>query len=338
MWEKKEINSLDGIPITYYKIGNSNKHLVFLNAVGASILLWIPIINSLSLEFTIISMEYRGFPGDEIELNEEQCKFMHLLNDLLIILNTEKIDQTHIIAWCYGQKLMLEFYRHSPERCLSLCLISMGFGELQANNNNFSKMIYLLRKNISEKPESFIKIITILRKLSILPEQQNLQEIITKQYSQFDKYDFEFDKKASTNMKKIKNKIIRIILSILKIYKANKVMGYMTDAIPISQNLYMHSVINLKNYFNLLVEIGNHRVKDVFDKINIPFTLIYGGHDKLIIIDEIENILQINPNFKTHIIEDAAHFNMASEHGINLLKLIQDHLICAQQKNTHFTN
>jgi pimeloyl-ACP methyl ester carboxylesterase len=325
MWKRNIINSLDNIPLVYYKIGNRKEYIIFVNAVGASILLWIPIINLLAKDYTIIAFEYRGFPNNDIELSEDACKFKNLLTDLEIIINTEEIKKAHIISWCYGQKLMFEFYRIYPDRCVSLCLIGMGFGELEEENNMFTKTIYHLKRNVTNHPETFMKIINMLRNLAILPKQNDLQNILSNQYLNFGDLTL-IVKNNRSKVKEFFNRNIHRILISIGFKTSSKAIEFLNDAIPSSQKVYMNSATNLLNYFNLVVEIGNHKVVDVFDEIKVPITLIYGEKDTLATKKSFDIISMKIPKLNTFIIKDAAHYNISSDFGEKLYKSIYCHL------------
>ena len=124
--QSNSVSSSFNTPLTYQKSG-SGPALILVNAYGTETKLWEGVIADLESKYTVLVWELRGMddahkPSDDFLFNVDQHA-----QDLGSIMDAEGLESAHLVAWCSGAKVVLEFQAKHPERCKSLVLISGNF-------------------------------------------------------------------------------------------------------------------------------------------------------------------------------------------------------------------
>ena len=124
---KKNIKSKDGINI-HYEINtkNTNKQFLFLvHGVGGDLDAWQYAKHKfLEKDFSIIAMDLRGHGESDHPYSFEKYKVNNFIEDVLTILDEEKIDKVILIGHSLGAVLTTHIALHRPERIEKLILVS----------------------------------------------------------------------------------------------------------------------------------------------------------------------------------------------------------------------
>jgi len=171
--EIRQTTSRDNLPLTYYVMGQGEETLVIANAPGMSIKVMLPLMNQLQSHLRIIAFEYRGYPGTEHVLTEEQGQFSHYADDIEDILQTEQTEKVHMLSWCFGNKVALEFYRRHPEQVLTYNGLNISIGTPEKEEiSPFGRMFMSMAERIMAKPDDITKVTSLMRLATQVPGQE----------------------------------------------------------------------------------------------------------------------------------------------------------------------
>lgn len=112
----------DGGPLNYYIGGAGHNTIVILNALGHGLHYWQRLIDYLLPRCRIIVWELRGTIG-----GSRPFRIADQLEDLENILDQEKINVCHLLGWCTGPKIALEFYHRHPAAVSSMVFLNSTF-------------------------------------------------------------------------------------------------------------------------------------------------------------------------------------------------------------------
>lgn len=110
--------SRNGESFTYAAAGTDGPSIVILNALGQRAAYWLPLMERLAAEFRVIIWDPRI--GDRIGLNEQ-------IEDVQAVLSHEGIETCHLLGWCTGPKLAVEFYVRNPSTVRSMVFLNSTF-------------------------------------------------------------------------------------------------------------------------------------------------------------------------------------------------------------------
>lgn len=112
----------NGHPLPYFTFGEKGTPVVILNALGQGLVYWYPLIDALMQKHKVIIWEPRGTvaPPPPFGLKEQ-------VEDLEAILKQERIESCHLVGWCTGPKVAVEFYLRSPDAVQSLVFLNTQF-------------------------------------------------------------------------------------------------------------------------------------------------------------------------------------------------------------------
>jgi pimeloyl-ACP methyl ester carboxylesterase len=118
---KKTINR-DGFELTYYVSGSKGPPVVILNALGQGLNLWYPLMDKLMRRHCVIIWEPRGIfsPPPPFRLGDQ-------VDDLDAVLQQESVNQCHLVCWCTGPKVAVEFYLRRPAVASSMVFLNSTF-------------------------------------------------------------------------------------------------------------------------------------------------------------------------------------------------------------------
>lgn len=151
--EKKTVQR-DGFDLVYYVGGSGGTALVFLNALGQGLQYWRRLIGDLMRYHQVVIWESRGtdFPPPPFGLKDQ-------VEDLDMILQHEKISACHLVGWCTGPKVAIDFYLQGPEAVISMVFLNSTFkcfgssAELDTDyERNFEPLCRVLEKHPSMAP------------------------------------------------------------------------------------------------------------------------------------------------------------------------------------------
>lgn len=105
-----------------YFVTGSGPPLVLLNALGQGLHYWYPLIERLSREYRIVIWEPRGVTSQPYA-----CGLDQQIEDLGAILRRENLHRCHLLAWCTGPKVAIEFCVRHPEAVASMTFLNSTF-------------------------------------------------------------------------------------------------------------------------------------------------------------------------------------------------------------------
>lgn len=111
--------SRDGQEFTYRCAGEAGEVVVLLNAFGQGPESWSRLTEHLRPRFRVLSWNLRG-----LEDIEQPKSIPDHVADLATIVDQEAADKVHLIAWCTGPKIAVEFAARHPDRVRSLIFLN----------------------------------------------------------------------------------------------------------------------------------------------------------------------------------------------------------------------
>ncbi len=295
--EIKRIESQDGIPITYYKMGEGTQRILIANAPGMSIKFWIPIIQILSKEFTILAVDYRGFPNCEVELPEDKCSFDHMVSDFLKVIEAEKYEQFHCLSWCLGSKIILGIREKMKNAVQSVITLNSAHKKLDLENQGkFTGLLLQIKEKVEKDPGAIKRMIKIIDQVGIIPSQDFLSLINEEE---------EDDGSSS--------------LDLYDLLESESPLA--------SLAFYMINTPNaLKTYLKMYVQFGYFEGEKLLKDVDVPFVLLTGSEDTIVEFDYLDfELFDINPHIRVVDIDGGSHF-MIVEYPKKIARLIYEGL------------
>ena len=116
--ERKTINR-DGSELIYYVAGTKGVPIVVLNALGQGLEYWYRLLDNLMEDHRVIIWEPRGIvaPPPPFELPQQ-------IDDLDAVLQHENLQACHLVCWCTGGKVAVEFHLRRPSVVRSMVLLN----------------------------------------------------------------------------------------------------------------------------------------------------------------------------------------------------------------------
>ena len=116
--ERKTINR-DGSELIYYVAGTKGVPIVVLNALGQGLEYWYRLLDKLMEDHRVIIWEPRGTvaPPPPFELPQQ-------IDDLDAVLQHENLQACHLVCWCTGGKVAVEFHLRRPSVVRSMVLLN----------------------------------------------------------------------------------------------------------------------------------------------------------------------------------------------------------------------
>lgn len=106
----------------YYQVGGSGEALLLLHGNGEDSDLFAKQFPFFTRHFRVIALDTRGHGRSE--LGVERLTFKQIAEDILALLDNERIRRVHVLGFSDGGNLGLYLAAHHPERTASL--IAMG--------------------------------------------------------------------------------------------------------------------------------------------------------------------------------------------------------------------
>ncbi|MFG2500677.1 alpha/beta fold hydrolase [Streptomyces sp. NPDC048441] len=141
-----------GAPFTFHEAGDTTSKtapLVLLNALGQGLDFWERLIEALGADHRIVIWEPRG--------HVEAPGLADHARDLCAVLDTAGIDSCHLVGWCTGPKLALEFHRRRPGVARSMVFLNGSFRLTDAEpdlDTAYERNLGHLSRTVSQHPES----------------------------------------------------------------------------------------------------------------------------------------------------------------------------------------
>lgn len=163
--------SKNGFDLTYSVAGSAGTPVLILNALGQGLVYWSRLIDILRHKHQIIIWEPRGTfsPPQPFGLKEQ-------VEDIEAILQQEEIQKCHLLGWCTGPKLAVEFYMHAPDSVQSMVFLNSQFkceGMARELITKYERNLEPLFRVLEKKPEMAGSVMESMR-LNLGGEKINL--------------------------------------------------------------------------------------------------------------------------------------------------------------------
>jgi pimeloyl-ACP methyl ester carboxylesterase len=99
-----------GAELTWFSGGASGTPVVIIGALGHGLEFWRRLLRELVHRHHVVIWELRGLDGGPFEF-----RISDHADDLEVILDQERIQSCHLVGWCTGPKIAVEFYKRHPE-------------------------------------------------------------------------------------------------------------------------------------------------------------------------------------------------------------------------------
>lgn len=116
--ERKTVNR-DGSELIYYVAGTTGVPIVVLNALGQGLEYWYRLLDNLMEDHRVILWAPRGIvtPPPPFELPQQ-------IDDLDAVLHQENLQVCHLLGWCTGGKVAVEFHLRRPSVVRSMVFLN----------------------------------------------------------------------------------------------------------------------------------------------------------------------------------------------------------------------
>lgn len=111
----------NGSELSYFAAGAGGTPVVLVNALGQSLRYWQRLMSELVARHRVLTWEQRGIHGPQ------PFRLADHVEDLQAILAHEGVTRCHLIAWCTGPKIAIEFYRRYPDAIASMVFLNSAF-------------------------------------------------------------------------------------------------------------------------------------------------------------------------------------------------------------------
>ena len=109
-----------------YKNNESNEWVTFIHGAGGSSAIWFRQLDYFKSLFNVILVDLRGHGQSKLShANEKKYSFKAFNQDILEVLDKEKIKKTHLVGISLGSIIIGNFLFFYPDRCKSAVLGGM---------------------------------------------------------------------------------------------------------------------------------------------------------------------------------------------------------------------
>jgi len=163
-----------GSGLTYYAGGSGAPAVVLLNAVGQGLYYWHGLIERLMRRRRVITWEPRG-----LDNAPRPFRLGDHVDDLEAILKEEGVDTCHLVGWCTGPKVAVEFHLRHPEVAASLVFLNCSFkhpGSPPELDTAYERNLESLCRVLDRRPETAGSMMKALRSQVIDADPERLDE------------------------------------------------------------------------------------------------------------------------------------------------------------------
>jgi len=128
IFNRQLVISDDGVPLTTFEGHNTEGvPVVLINALGMPAAFWVTLAQQLQPHFRVLTWETRWVPDFGTEFDSARCDISYHVKDLVKLLDSHSIPAAHLVAWCNGAQVAMNFAAHFPERAQSLVFLNGTF-------------------------------------------------------------------------------------------------------------------------------------------------------------------------------------------------------------------
>jgi len=153
--------SRDGSDFTYYDTGQGEVPMVLLNALGQGLHYWCRLIESLRRRHRILIWEPRGGSS-----STGLFGLADQVRDVATVLRAAGVEHCHLVGWCTGGKVAVEFYLAQPTKVSSIVFLNSAFkclGSAKEFDTTYDHNFEPLCKVLHQRPEMATSVMSSLR-------------------------------------------------------------------------------------------------------------------------------------------------------------------------------
>lgn len=256
---------VDAFELTYLT-GGTGEPLVLLNALGQRSDCWYRLIDKLLAEYRVFIWEPRG-----VATPPYGCGLKTQILDLDAILQHEHIETCHLLAWCTGAKVAVEFALQHPTSVVSLTLLNSTFKSFAVPDlpqSDFEHNLESLCVAVSKRPELAH---SVMKSLSARGPARELHELESKELGD------------------------AVLAQMNKDLQAHTIASFQTETTTL-------------NYARQLVEFWSHDVLSKAPLVQAPVLLISSEYDQIASPEASARAARLFPH-ATHIrVPGATHY------------------------------
>lgn len=258
-----------GLELNYYVGGFTGTPIVVLNAIGQGLEYWYRLIDQLLGSHRVIIWEPRGTvsPPPPFGLCDQ-------VDDVDAILQQEGIDACHLIGWCTGPKVAIDFYLRRPSMVRSMAFLNGTFkcdGSPEELNSPYEQNLDSVCRMVVRKPATAASVIKTLRDRADESEVEILQEADPEQRS------------------------IAVLKRLNENLKGHVLAPFRTEE-------------TTSNYAHQLVDFWAHDVRPKAKDIKVPVLLIGTEYDQVATPEASAGAAMLFPDSRHVYIRGATHY------------------------------
>jgi pimeloyl-ACP methyl ester carboxylesterase len=258
-----------GSELDYYVGGSTGDAVVVLNALGQGLEYWYRLLDNLIESHRIIIWEPRGTtaPPPPFGLTEQ-------VNDLDTVLQQEGIESAHLIGWCTGPKVAIDFYLRRPAAVRSMVFLNSTFkcdGSPEELNSPYEQNVESLLRMLVKKPA----MATMVKKTFQEPAETNEIELL----------ECVDGEEASVSVLSLMNAHLR----------ANVLAPFKTEQTTL-------------NYAHQLIDFWSRDVRPQASEVPVPVLLIAAEYDQVATPAGSKAACDLFPNARYLYVRGATHY------------------------------
>lgn len=269
--EKLAHKTLDrnGLPLDYYGGGTREQTVIILNAIGQGLEYWYPLLNELIEDYRVLIWEPRGTvsPPPPFGLEEQ-------VSDVDAIVQQEAIEKCHLIGWCTGPKVAIEFYLRHPDLVQSMAFLNGTFkctGSPQELDSPYEHNLESLCRLLVRKPAMSDSVMKTLMARVEQPEVELLERADAEQLS------------------------ISVLSRANPSLKSYLLAPFRTNATTV-------------NYAHQLVDFWSHDARPKAGKVRVPVLLVGTEYDQVATPQASEQAAALFPDSRYVLVRGATHY------------------------------
>jgi pimeloyl-ACP methyl ester carboxylesterase len=266
--DRKQVTR-DGLPVTYYAGGPAGPTIAVLNALGQGLEFWYRLIDQLVSQYRVIIWEPRGTisPPAPFGLADQ-------VKDLNAILRNEAVESCHLLGWCTGPKVIVDFYLLRPEAVASMVFLNGAFKcscSPEELDSPYEKSLEFLCRKLVVKPAMVASLRRAFRGPATADETDALVDI----------------SREEAGMK---------VLSRVSLKPRSWVLA------P------FQSEETTLNYAHQMVDFWANDVRSKFGSINVPVLLLTTEYDEVVTARSSRMAVELLPNARHIHVPAATHY------------------------------
>lgn len=259
----------DGSELNYYVGGRGSQPVVLLNALGQGLEYWYRLIDRLMEDYTVIAWEPRGTvcPLPPFGLADQ-------VDDVDAVLHHEGVVTCHLIGWCTGPKVAIDFYLRRPSMVTSMAFLNSTFkcdGSPEEFDSPYERSVESLCRMLVRKPSMGASVMKNLQSPPELNETELLNEPASEAMS----------------------------VSVLSLMNIN-LRGYVVAPFK--------TEVTTVNYAHQLVDFWSHDSRAKAGDVQIPVLLVATEYDQVATPASSQMAAGLFPNARHVLVPVATHY------------------------------